>query len=1047
MAVSKGTKEKNPDAVEEPIVQIPEVKSGPLRPYLNIEPSNHLVKSRTIQTFNEKVLVATLWIFTSIIRLHDLSWPNSVVFDEVVYGGFASKYLKGTFFLDVNPPLVKLLYAAIGYLSGFKGSFDFGRIGAAFSAATPYVLMRSLSALLGSFTVVVLYLTLRVSGVRIWVALATAICLAVENSYVTVSRFIMLDSPLVFFIALAVYFVQKSELYQAGSIKSYFLVFLSSISLGFAISSKWVAVGAFAWVGLMCLFRLWFMVGDLNRSVCSSFKIAAIKIATLLVVPFCMYVFVFYLHFQLANVDSSISQYFTQEFRTALINNTIPQDIPAEVGVGSRITLRHTGTNGGYLHSHSHYYETGSNQQQISLYPYEDGNNEWLVELYDKPLANVTEWKNLTSGMKIKLLHNTFCRVHTHDHKPPVSENSDWQKEVSCYGFENFEGDGNDDWIIEIDEDESVPGEAQQHIRALETKFRLKHAIMGCYLFSHETKLDKKGFNQQEVTCGYSGKDYLTTWYVESNENPLLPDETDRVSYQKPTFLDKFIETHKKILHVSGKIDNTHPYESSPFSWPLMPRGIDFWNEGHQDIYLLGNAVVWWSVTAFIALFLGNSALQLLRWQLGYELSQDPVVINFHLQVIQYLLGFILNFAPSLLFKGQLFLNNYLPAYYFGILALGHGLEMIVSYFFERRKSSGYVLIVVFVFMAVRFFSGHSSLVYGTRWTTDLCEQSKLLSDWDYDCSSFYSTYREYDAHPDGTYEGNPLISPSKTLAAPAPPTPIPGAPLTEIEKFDEVVDDGVVKKFIDQNGNEIPEEEARRLIAEQGGSFERVVNGQVKGEGEGQENIEENIQENAQKNIQENVQEHQQEHQQETLQGDVQENEEPVKEEEAQSVSFEPSFDNEESFPVNGGDKGSQDGVAGTVHNDDGGIQEQPETPPIENVHAAEQELEQDSDQNNDEAFEQILHEPIPKKFVDENGNELDPEVARKMVQEGGSFERLQEDEEEPFPTNTVDIESLIHDGKPKKFIDEFGNELSPEDAKRLVEEQGGIVEEFVLH
>lgn len=50
-------------------------------------------------------------------------------FDELHYGKFVSLYLKGIFYFDSQPPLGKLIIAAVGYLAGYDGSNAFTEIG------------------------------------------------------------------------------------------------------------------------------------------------------------------------------------------------------------------------------------------------------------------------------------------------------------------------------------------------------------------------------------------------------------------------------------------------------------------------------------------------------------------------------------------------------------------------------------------------------------------------------------------------------------------------------------------------------------------------------------------------------------------------------------------------------------------------------------------------------------------------------------------------------------------------------------------------------
>ena len=49
-------------------------------------------------------------------------------FDEVHFGKFAGKYIKSQYFVDVHPPLAKLLLTLAAFLFGFDGNFDFKAI-------------------------------------------------------------------------------------------------------------------------------------------------------------------------------------------------------------------------------------------------------------------------------------------------------------------------------------------------------------------------------------------------------------------------------------------------------------------------------------------------------------------------------------------------------------------------------------------------------------------------------------------------------------------------------------------------------------------------------------------------------------------------------------------------------------------------------------------------------------------------------------------------------------------------------------------------------
>ncbi|KAG0696148.1 hypothetical protein DFH29DRAFT_813372, partial [Suillus ampliporus] len=50
-------------------------------------------------------------------------------FNEVHFGKFASHYIKTRYFINVHPPLVKLLITVAAFSFSFDGNFDFKDIG------------------------------------------------------------------------------------------------------------------------------------------------------------------------------------------------------------------------------------------------------------------------------------------------------------------------------------------------------------------------------------------------------------------------------------------------------------------------------------------------------------------------------------------------------------------------------------------------------------------------------------------------------------------------------------------------------------------------------------------------------------------------------------------------------------------------------------------------------------------------------------------------------------------------------------------------------
>jgi dolichyl-phosphate-mannose-protein mannosyltransferase len=386
----------------------------------------------------------------------------------------------------------------------------------------------------------------------------------------------------------------------------------------------------------------------------------------LIIIPLAFYMAMFGIHFLCLVNPGEGDGFMSSEFQSTL-NSKAMQDVPVDVAFGSRITLRHHNTQGGYLHSHNHMYPTGSKQQQITLYPHKDENNVWILENQTLPeiepkLTGASAWDNLDplyikDGDIIRLYHiTTHRRLHSHDQRPPVTE-ADWQKEVTAYGYEGFEGDANDFFRVHIIKSMSDGPRAKEYVRTIQTKFKLIHVMSGCVLFSHKVKLPDWGFEQQEVTCASGATQPNSIWYIESNEHPKLGPDAEKVNYRKPGFLAKFWELQKVMWFTNAGLVESHAWDSRPPSWPILRRGINFWGKNSRQIYLIGNPIIWWTSTAAIALYLAVKGIAVLRWQRNCGDYKNVTFRRFDYEIGMSVLGWALHYFPFYLMARQLFLQ------------------------------------------------------------------------------------------------------------------------------------------------------------------------------------------------------------------------------------------------------------------------------------------------------------------------------------------------------------------------------------------------------
>lgn len=607
----------------------------------------------------------------------------------------------------------------------------------------PYVAMRMLPAILGILLVPIAFLTLRYMGCKTSTAFLAAVFITFENGLATQSRHILLDSPLIFFTALTalmwVNFLNHQK--EPFSFWWWSWLTLTGAGLGATVSVKWVGLFTIAMIGVATLMQLWELLGDTRVSSQTFVRHFIARAICLILVPIVFYMMMFGIHFAVLQNSGDGDGFMSSKFQHTLRGHGMA-DTFADVALGSRISLKHVNTQGGYLHSHKHNYPTGSKQQQITLYPHRDENNDWLV-------LNTTDTLNYTlvdpiyikNGDVIRLDHiMTKKKLHSHDHRPPITE-VDYQNEVSAYGFENFEGDANDHWRVEIDSGSRSDSQSYERLRSLRTTFRLQHVLSGCYLFSHKVKLPEWGFEQQEVTCVKGGTKPNTLWYVETNTHPNLPENAQKVNYDRPSFFSKFWELQKVMWRTNAGLTDSHAYQSTPSSWPTLRRGINFWSLENRKIYLIGNPLVWYMSTLALVVYAGIKGLLILRSKRGYEDYNNSTVMFYDNAALFLFLGWALHYLPFFLMARQLFLHHYFPALYFAVLLLALGYDLATAKLKPQLRAQVTILVAIAVVITFTWFS---PLTYGNPWTKAGCRRMMWRSTWDFDCNLYHDSYDQY---------------------------------------------------------------------------------------------------------------------------------------------------------------------------------------------------------------------------------------------------------------------------------------------------------------
>ncbi|KAG0146419.1 hypothetical protein CROQUDRAFT_657396 [Cronartium quercuum f. sp. fusiforme G11] len=715
-----------------------------------------------VYSIRDIFLIVLVGLVAAVFRFRNIGHPSAVTFDEVHFGKFTSYYLKREFFFDVHPPLAKLMLAFQGWLVGYDGEYPFENIGDSYlDHKVPYVELRAMPALIGSLTASVVYAIMKESGYPTVASLLSASLIALDNGQIVQTRFILLDAPLIFFMACSLFCYIKfyKQRYHEFRRPWWTWLLLTGLSLSLTISCKMVGLFTFMTIGMAVAIDLWGML-DIRRGhtldhVSRHFIARAVG---LIIFPAIVYLFWFWVHFSILTKSGTGDEFMTSAFQESLIGSPLTM-ASEEIRYNDTIILQHRATKC-FLHSHPQKYplkyddgRVSSQGQQVTCYPHNDTNNHWMVEA-TKPIPESGRGRIVRHNDVIRLRHIvTDSYLFTHDvASPSLATNQEfttWPK--GDRGSDRF-NETNFKVII----DDAHKG---KQWKTKSGHFQLRHEATGVSMWTRSLPLlPDWGFGQQEVNGHKVYTDKTLLWVADSivrDENNL--DKTrPPAPVVKPTtkrsFFKKYLELQLAMLqHNSGLIES-HPYASAPINWPFLLNGVSFWTSHpdlRQQVYMIGNILGWWFCIMCLSIVTGILGADQFARRRGFSPIPDHIRNRLYNSGGFFIMAWAFHYFPFYLMSRQRFLHHYLPAHLCSTLVAGVVFNFVVTETINypvsiagpttRRRSRTVAdvprqakpILGVIVFCLVVAFNFLAPLTYGTPGLSVAeVNARRILSSW-----------------------------------------------------------------------------------------------------------------------------------------------------------------------------------------------------------------------------------------------------------------------------------------------------------------------------
>ena len=191
-------------------------------------------------TRNDFYIAFGLILLAFLVRVPNFLRISQPVFDEAHYAHFAIRTLNGERYIDVHPPLGRIIFAFLAKTFKSEGDFNEIKYGSDYGNF-PFKALRMATIIAGSLLCGIIFLIARKIYSELSLAVLAALLVIFDGFLIIYSRFILPDTYLLVFGFLGILFFLSALRREFKA--SLFFIFLAGLFFGFSGLIKWSGFG------------------------------------------------------------------------------------------------------------------------------------------------------------------------------------------------------------------------------------------------------------------------------------------------------------------------------------------------------------------------------------------------------------------------------------------------------------------------------------------------------------------------------------------------------------------------------------------------------------------------------------------------------------------------------------------------------------------------------------------------------------------------------------------------------------------------------------